>query len=173
LRAIFGPTNENGEWRIKYNMVFVELLAHWGAQLWYGRLSGKIIRGRSWTSRPRVIWVQWQWFRNVGFQRSVYSGHFAGCLTLCARNSVTELNRLAPVNTHIVGFDISYGIFHSPELYTMYALPNIIWMIKWRRLRGAGHVARIGKRIVASMVLVGKHQGRSLERSRRTWKDNI
>jgi hypothetical protein len=28
LRAIFGPTNENGEWRIKYNMVFVELLAH-------------------------------------------------------------------------------------------------------------------------------------------------
>jgi hypothetical protein len=35
---------------------------------------------------------------------------------------------------------------HDKELYAMYSSPNIIKVIKSRRLRGAGHTARIGDR---------------------------
>jgi hypothetical protein len=52
--------------------------------------------------------------------------------------------------------------------------PNIIRVIKSRRLRWAGHVARIGERRGAYRALVGKLEGRRpLERPRRRWEDNI
>jgi hypothetical protein len=52
--------------------------------------------------------------------------------------------------------------------------PNIIRVIKSRRLRGAGHVARIWKRRSAYRVLVGKPEGRRpLGRQRLRWEDNI
>jgi len=57
---------------------------------------------------------------------------------------------------------------HNEELNDLYSLPNIIWVIKFRRLRWAGHVARMGKRRGASRVLVGKPEGkRPLGRPRR------
>jgi hypothetical protein len=34
---------------------------------------------------------------------------------------------------------------HNKELYSLYSSPNIIRVIKSRRLRGAGHVARMGR----------------------------
>jgi hypothetical protein len=34
---------------------------------------------------------------------------------------------------------------HDKELYALYSSPNIIWVIKSRRLRWAGHVARMGR----------------------------
>jgi hypothetical protein len=50
--------------------------------------------------------------------------------------------------------------------------PNIIRLIKSRRLRWAGHVARIGRD--AYRVLVGKPEGRRpSERPRRGWEENI
>jgi hypothetical protein len=53
---------------------------------------------------------------------------------------------------------------HNEELYALYSSPNIIRVIKSRRMRLTGHVARIGVR----RVLVGKPEGRSpLERARR------
>jgi hypothetical protein len=52
--------------------------------------------------------------------------------------------------------------------------PNIIRMIKSRRMRLAGHVARMGDRRGAYMVLASKpKRRRPLGRSRRRWKDNI
>jgi hypothetical protein len=63
---------------------------------------------------------------------------------------------------------------HNKELYALYFLPNIIWVIKSRRLRWTGHVARMGERRGAYRALVGKREGRSpLERPRHRWEDNI
>jgi len=56
----------------------------------------------------------------------------------------------------------------------MYSSPNIVRVIKSRRVRWAGHVARMGDRRSVFRVLVRKPEGkRSLGRPRRRWKDNI
>jgi hypothetical protein len=63
---------------------------------------------------------------------------------------------------------------HNKELYTLYSSPNIIQVIKSRRLRLAGHVACMGERRGAYRALVGKPEGRRpLGRPRRRWADNI
>jgi hypothetical protein len=63
---------------------------------------------------------------------------------------------------------------HNEELNDLYSSPNIIWVIKSRRMRGARHVARMGQGRVAYRILVGRPGGkRPLERSRRRWEDNI
>jgi hypothetical protein len=33
---------------------------------------------------------------------------------------------------------------HNEELNDLYSLPNIVRVIKWRRMRWVGHVARMG-----------------------------
>ena len=45
---------------------------------------------------------------------------------------------------------------HNEELNDLYSLPNIVRMVKWRRMRWAGHVARMGEDRVVHRVLVGK-----------------
>ena len=56
----------------------------------------------------------------------------------------------------------------------MYCLPNIVRVIKSRRMRWAGHVARMGEERVVYRVLVGKLEGKSpLGRPSRRWLDNI
>ena len=55
----------------------------------------------------------------------------------------------------------------------MYSSSNIVRVIKWRRIRGAGHVAGMCERRRAYRVLMGKPEGkRPLERPRRRWKDS-
>jgi hypothetical protein len=57
---------------------------------------------------------------------------------------------------------------HNEEFCALYCSPDIILMIKTRRLRGAGHVAHTGKSTDAYRVLVGKHERRRpLETPRR------
>ena len=56
----------------------------------------------------------------------------------------------------------------------MYRSPNIVRVIKSRRLRWAGHVARMEEGRNAFKILTGKPTGqRPLGRLRRRWKDNI
>ena len=63
---------------------------------------------------------------------------------------------------------------HNEELNDLYSSPNIVRVIKWRRMRWAGHVARMGEDSGVYMVLVGKPEGRrQLGRPRRRWVDNI
>ena len=63
---------------------------------------------------------------------------------------------------------------HNEELNDMYSSPNIVREIKSRRMRWAGHVARMEERRGVYRVLVGQHEGkRPLGRPRRGWEDNI
>ena len=60
-------------------------------------------------------------------------------------------------------------MLHNEELHSLYRSPNIV-----RRLRLAGHVARVEKRRNTFQILTGKPTGkRHLERSRHRWKDKI
>jgi len=62
----------------------------------------------------------------------------------------------------------------NEELNDLYSSPNIFRVIKSRRMRWAGHVARMGERRGVYRVLVGKPVGkRPLGRPRRRWEDNI
>ena len=63
---------------------------------------------------------------------------------------------------------------HSEELNDLYSSPNIVRVIKWRRMRWAGHVACMGEESGAYRVLVGEPEGkRLLGRPRRRWVVNI
>jgi hypothetical protein len=54
---------------------------------------------------------------------------------------------------------------HNEELHNLYSSPDIIRIIKSRRMRWAGHVARMGRR--------GIHVGYPLGRPRHRWVDSI
>ena len=63
---------------------------------------------------------------------------------------------------------------HNEELSDLDSLPNIVRVVKSRRMRWKGHVARMGEGRVVHRVLVGKPDGkRPLGRPRRRWEDNI
>jgi hypothetical protein len=63
---------------------------------------------------------------------------------------------------------------HSGELHNLYSSPDIVRQIKSRRMRWAGHVARMGERRNEYRVLRGKPEGkRPLERPRRRWEGGI
>ena len=63
---------------------------------------------------------------------------------------------------------------HNEELNDVYSLPNIVRVVKSRRMRWAGHVVHMGEDRGVHRVLVGKPEGkRPLRRPRRRWEDNI
>jgi hypothetical protein len=63
---------------------------------------------------------------------------------------------------------------HNEELHNLYYSLSIIRIIKSRRMRWAGHVARMGEKRNVYRLLVGNPEGkRPLGRPRRRWTDNI
>jgi hypothetical protein len=63
---------------------------------------------------------------------------------------------------------------HNEELHNFYSSPNIIRIIKSRRMRWTGHVARMGAKRNGDRIFVGMSEGkRQLGKPRRKWVDNI
>jgi hypothetical protein len=70
--------------------------------------------------------------------------------------------------------DGSWRKLHNDELHRLYSSPKIGRVIKSRRMRWAGHVARTEEGRDIYRVLVGMPEGkRPLGRPRRRWEDNI
>jgi hypothetical protein len=63
---------------------------------------------------------------------------------------------------------------HNEELRDLYSLPNIVRVVKSRRMRRSLHMARMGEGRDVHRVLVGKPEGkRPLRRPRHRWENNI
>ena len=63
-----------------------------------------------------------------------------------------------------------WRIMHNEDLNGLYSLLNTVRVIKSRRIRWAGHVARMGEERGVYRILVGKPEGkRPLSRPRRRW----
>jgi hypothetical protein len=88
--------------------------------------------------------------------------------------TLREEHRLSRVLRRIFGpkrDEVTGGwrTLHNEELHNLYSLPSTIRMIKSRRMRWAGHVARMGEKRNAYRILVGKPEGmRPL-----TWKQKL
>jgi hypothetical protein len=73
-------------------------------------------------------------------------------------------------------FNLSWnkGKLQNEELHGLYSSPSIVRVIKARRMRWAGRVARMGEVRGAYNILVGRPEGRRpLGRRRRRWENNI
>jgi hypothetical protein len=83
----------------------------------------------------------------------------------------TELNRIfGPKGEE----DGTSRKLHNDEVHDLYFSPNIVRVIKSRRMRWARHMARMGEGRGVYRVLVGRSEGkRPLGRPRRRWDDNI
>jgi hypothetical protein len=69
---------------------------------------------------------------------------------------------------------VEWRKLHNEELNDLYSLPNIVRVVKSRRMRWAGYVARMGEDRVVHRVLVGKPEGKSaLRKPRRRRENNI
>jgi hypothetical protein len=70
--------------------------------------------------------------------------------------------------------DGSWRKLHNDKLHSWYSSPNIIRVIKSRRMRWAGHMARMGEGRGVFRVLVGRPEGKRPQgRPRRRWEDNF
>jgi hypothetical protein len=70
--------------------------------------------------------------------------------------------------------DGSWRKLYNDEFHDLYSSPNIIRVIKSRRMRWTGHVVHMGEGRGAYRVLVGRPEVKgSLGRPRRRWEDNI
>jgi hypothetical protein len=63
---------------------------------------------------------------------------------------------------------------HNDELHNLHSSPNIVRVIKSRRMRWVEHVAHMGEGRGVYRVLVGRPKGkRPLGRPRHRWEENI
>jgi transcription termination factor 2 len=70
--------------------------------------------------------------------------------------------------------DGSWRTLQNDEFHSLYSSPNMVRMMKSRRMRWAGHVARMEEGRCVYRVLVGRPEGkRPLRRPRRRSEDNI
>jgi hypothetical protein len=101
-------------------------------------------------------------------------------LTSYAAINFSRRSLLHGISSLIISTRMILRVLHftklvSPyELHNLYSSPSISRMFKSRRMRWAGHVARIGEKMNAYRILLGKPEGkRPLGRPRRRLVDNI
>jgi hypothetical protein len=89
-----------------------------------------------------------------------------GCETWCL--TLREKHKLRVVENRVLRKifgpkregDGSWRKLHNDELHSLHSSPNIVRVIKSRRMRWAGHVARMGEGRGVYRVLVGRHKGK-------------
>jgi len=75
---------------------------------------------------------------------------------------------IAPKRKQVAG---GWRRFYNEELHNLYALPHIVRIMKFRRMRWAGHVTHMGEMRNGYSVLVGKPEGkRPFGKLRRSWE---
>ena len=95
-------------------------------------------------------------------------------LSVTSTGNITSHSRTANYSLLTNKVTGEWRKLHNEELSDLYALPNIVRVVKLRRMRWVGHVARMEKGRGAHRVLVGKPvRKRLLGRQRRRWEDNI
>jgi len=97
-------------------------------------------------------------------------------IMLCVCTVLSLCAKIFRFLTLIVSFftDVTFADIHNEELYDLYSSPNIFRVIKSRRMKSAGHVARLRDRKGADRVLVRTPGGRiSLGMPRSRWKDRV
>ena len=145
---------------------------------------------------PRPIYISHVWFVKINSQLSSYTLYskimtecipgnklpvvLYGCetwsLTLREERKLrvfenVVLRIFGPRRDEVTG---EWRRLHNEELNVLYYSPNIVRVIKSRRMRWVGHVSCMGEERGAYRVLVGKPEGkRPLGRPRRRWLDNI
>jgi hypothetical protein len=94
-----------------------------------------------------------------------------GTQTQCVLEQSAEERIFGPKRDEVTG---DWRKLHNEELHNLYFSQNIIRMIKSRRIRWAGHVARMGAKKNGYRIMVRMPEGkRPLGRQRRRWVDNI
>jgi hypothetical protein len=99
-------------------------------------------------------------------------GYEIWSLTLREEHGLRVLRRIfGPKRDEVTG---GWRKLHNEELHNLYSSPSIMRMMKTRRMRWAGHIARMGVNRNAYRILVGNSEGKKpLGRQRRRWVDNI
>ena len=93
----------------------------------------------------------------TGFWWGNLRDHFGGTThTVVFENRVLR-RIMGPKREEVTG---EWRKLHNEELNDLYCSPNIVRVIKTRRMRLAGHVARMGDRRGAYRVLVGETGGK-------------
>jgi hypothetical protein len=83
-------------------------------------------------------------------------------------------NRVLKIFVSKRGEDGSWRKLHNDELHSLYSSPNIVRVIKSRKMRWDGHAARMGEGKSVYRVLVRSPEvRRPLGRPTRRWEDNI
>ena len=107
---------------------------------------------------------------------NTYFYHFSPtCFGVCYIHQLQRESRITctkPSTFYKVFFMLLWlcHVIQNIKRSDLYSSPNIVRVIKMRRMRWAGHVARMGEERVLYRVLVGR---RPLGRPRRRWVDNI
>ena len=115
------------------------------------------------------------------YRTIILPGFLYGCETwsltlreekkLRVSDNIVSRKILGPRREEVTG---DWRRLHNEQLNDLYSSPNIVRVIKSRRMRWAGHVARMGEERDLYRVLVGKPGGRRpLGRPRRRWVYNI